>query len=84
MPKRRTVAQPPSRAAEVEAEAETGIADIDKVGEEGLPKRPKRPHGSKSAKDELRLRQVKEVAIHAQARATADLAAANMRKVQVL
>ena len=81
MPKRRTAAPPP---AEVEAEAETGAPDVDKVGEEALPKRPRRPQGSKSAKEELRLRQVKEVAIHAQARATADLAAANMRKAQVL
>ena len=59
MPKRRTVAQPPSSAAEVEAEAEIGVADVDEVGNEALPKRPKRPQGSKSAKDELRLRQVK-------------------------
>ena len=84
MPKRRTVAQPPSSAAEVEAEAETGVADVDEVGDEALPKRPKRSQGLKSAKDELRLRHVKEVAIHAQGRATADLAAANMRKAQVL
>ena len=81
MLKRRTATQPPG---ELEAEAETGAPDVDEVGEEALPKRPKRPQGSKSAKDNLRLRQVKEVAIHAQARATADLAAANMRKAQVL
>ena len=61
LPKWRTVAQPPSRAAE----AETGIADIDEIGDEALPKLPKRPQGSKSVKDELQLRQVKEVAIHA-------------------
>ena len=65
-------------------EAETGAVDIDEVGEEALPKCPKRPQGSKSAKDELRLHQMKEVAIHAQARATADLAATNIQKAQVL
>ena len=53
MPKRRTVAQPPG---ELEAKAERGAPDVDEVGEEALPKRPKRPQGCKSAKDEFRLR----------------------------
>ena len=84
MLKRRTAAQPPSFAVEVEVEVETGTADVNEVGDEALPKRPKRPQGLKLAKDELRLWQVKEMAIHAQARAIADLAAANIRKAQVL
>ena len=83
MPKQRTAAQPLSCAGEVEAEAETRVADVNEVGEEALPKHPKRPRGLKSAKDELRLYQVKEVVIHAQERATANLVAANMRRTHV-
>ena len=51
MPRRRTSAPPPSSAAEVEVEAETGAVDVDDVREEPLLKRPKRPQGSKSTKD---------------------------------
>ena len=80
MPKRRMLAPPLLSAGEVEAEAETSVVDVKEGADEALPKRPKRPHGSKLAKDLLRLRQVKEVAIHAQARAVVGLVAANMRK----
>ena len=42
MSKQRTAAPPPSYVVKVEAEAEIGAVDVDDVGEEPLPKRPKR------------------------------------------
>ena len=57
---------------------------VEDVGNQSFSKRLSCPQGCKSAKKDLRLQQAKDVAIRAQARATTDLAAANMRKAQVL
>jgi hypothetical protein len=47
-------------------------------------KRPTRPVGNKHAKEDHRQMKQRDVAMKAQARATADMAAANMRKAQIL
>jgi hypothetical protein len=47
-------------------------------------RRPQRPTGNKAAKEELNRVRVKEITMRAQARATAEMAAANAEKVAVM
>lgn len=84
MEKQRTPPASTLSAAEVDTTAGLGSTEVHEVDEQCFSKRPGRPQGSKAAKQDLLLREVKEVVIRAQAKATANLAAANMAKVQVL
>jgi hypothetical protein len=47
-------------------------------------KRPTRPVGNKHAKEEYQVAKLWESAVRAQAKATTEIAAANMRKAQIL
>jgi hypothetical protein len=81
MTKRQTPEVPTS------AYEETGTGeddDIEIIPETNFAKRPSRPMGNKVAKEENRLAKQREGAVKAQAKATAEMAAANMRKAQIL
>ena len=89
MPKRKTPSTPASlardgAAGDVDVHTGPNSSQVEDAEEQSFSKCPSRPQGCKSTKEDLRSRQVKDVAIRAQARATANLAVANMRKTQVL
>jgi hypothetical protein len=81
MPKRSN-AEVPTSASDADLMAEED--DVEIVDDISFTKRPKRPQGTKVAKEDQRAAKQREHAVRAQARATADMAMANMRKAQIL
>jgi hypothetical protein len=80
MTKRKTVEVPTSAGEELGTDED----DVEIIPDAAFAKRPSRPVGNKHAKEENRLAKQREGAVRAQAKATAEIAAANMRKAQVL
>jgi hypothetical protein len=81
MPKRKMVEVLTSTVGE---EACTGEEDdVEILSEVSFAKRPTRPVGNKYTKEDHRQMKQRDVAVRAQARATTDMAAANMRKAQI-
>jgi hypothetical protein len=82
MPKRKMVEVPTSTASE---EAYSGEEDdVEILSKVSFAKRPTRPVGNKHAKEDHRQMKQRDMAVKAQARATAEMAAANMHKAQIL
>jgi hypothetical protein len=82
MPKRKTVEVPTSTVGEEACSDEED--DIEILSEVSFAKRPTRPVGNKHAKEDHRQMKQQDAAVKAQARATAEMAAANMHKAQIL
>ena len=81
MPKRK-VPEVPTVARDIEGMLEED--DVKILLEVSFGKRPAMPHGNKVAKEEQRLAKQYEHAVRAQAQVTAEMAAASMRKAQIL
>ena len=85
MPKRATTTSVQQRSGHSAVEADGDGDDVEVVPESAfLSKRLRRPQGQKSAKAMDSTLKQKEIVVRAQARATAELAAANLRKAEVL
>lgn len=81
MPKRK-VLEVPMAAGDIEGSPEED--DVEIFLKVSFGKRLTRPQGNKAAKEEQRLGKQREHAVRAQAQAIAEMAAANMRKAQIL